>query len=74
LDFSIPVCDRKLFLLLSLTERWNRYLKRNSRHLNLPLHLVEAGLGGRWQKRNLTCAGYLLDILFLGAAEHEAPE
>ena len=36
--------------------------------------MIEAGLTGRWQKRNLTCAGYLLDLLFLGAGEHYAEE
>ena len=34
--------------------------------LGLPLHLLEAGVGERWGRRNLRCAGYLLDLLLLG--------
>jgi hypothetical protein len=72
LNFCVPVSDRKIHLLISLTERWNCYFRRNSRHLKLPLYMIEAGLAGRWQKRNLTCAGYLLDLLYLGAGDHYA--
>jgi hypothetical protein len=36
--------------------------------------MLEAGLIGKWQKRNLSCAGYLLDLLSIGASEHFSTE
>ena len=36
--------------------------------------MLETGLNGQWQKRNLACASYLLDLLSIGSSGHFSVE
>jgi hypothetical protein len=51
--------------MLGVCEKWTMYLRRNSKHMTLPLKYLETGLGSEWQKRNIYNVSYLVDLINL---------